>query len=446
MTPQPAASPGTGSLHRVLSLTEVTAGGVGIIIGAGIYVLVGAATAEAGASVWLSFVLAAVLCALTGLSYAELGSRYPSAAAEYTYTQQVLPHWVAFLTGWVMILGLVISAATVALGFASYLRFFLPALDARLGALLLLAIVTVVAWRGIKHSARMTLVFSAVQVGGLLLVIGIGLPHVGEHSLSTEGPPMQVLSGVLGASALVFFAYIGFDEVATLSEETRDPVRTVPRALALALGISTLLYVGVAVSAVSVLGAEALAASSRPLADVVAHVLGDRSAAVMAALALVSTTNTCLLALTSASRVTFGMARDAALPVRFARVDAAHGAPRSAIVVAVLVAVGFALVGDLKLIAGVADFAIYLVFVAVNATVILLRVRGVPAPAGSFSVPGTLGGVPVIPVFGSLVVLLMIAHLDLRSIAIGVALLLLGGLAAWLSTRQRGRRAPTAEP
>jgi APA family basic amino acid/polyamine antiporter len=107
--------------------------------------------------------------------------------------------------------------------------------------------------------------------------------------------------------------------------------------------------------------------------------------------------------------------------------------------VAVLVAVGFALVGDLKLIAGVADFAIYLVFVAVNATVILLRVRGVPAPAGSFRVPGTLGGVPVIPVFGSLVVLLMIAHLDLRSIAIGVALLLLGGLAAWLSTRQRAR-------
>ncbi len=437
MKPQTDITASPGSLHRVLSLTEVTAGGVGIIIGAGIYVLVGAATAEAGASVWMSFAGAAVLCALTGLSYAELGSRFPSAAAEYTYTQQVLPHWVAFLTGWVMILGLVISAATVALGFASYLRYFLPALEPRLGALLLLALVSAVAWRGIKHSARMTLLFSAVQVGGLLLVIGVGLPHVGEHSLLTEGPPMQVLSGVLGASALVFFAYIGFDEVATLAEETRDPVRTVPRALALALGISTVLYVGVAVAAVSVLGADALGASSRPLADVVAHVLGDRSGAAMAVLALVSTTNTCLLAITSASRVTFGMARDAALPAAFARVHAIRGAPQRAIAVAVLVAFAFTLTGDLKLIAGVADFAIYLVFVAVNATVVLLRLRHVPLPPGAFRVAGTMAGVPVLPVLATLSVLVMLAHLDLRSIAIGLALLLLGGGAAWLSTRTR---------
>lgn len=350
--------PPQASLHRVLSLTEVTAGGVGIIIGAGIYVLVGAATAEAGASVWMSFIAAAVLCALTGLSYAELGSRYPSAAAEYTYTQQVLPHWVAFLTGWVMILGLVISAATVALGFASYLRFFVPELDLRIGGLGLLLLVTAMAWRGIKQSARLTLLLSAIQVAGLLFIIGIGIPHLGEHPLVTQGPPNVVLTGILSASALVFFAYIGFDEVATLAEEARDPVRTVPRALALALGISTVLYVGVAVAAVSVLGAEALGASSRPLADVVAHVLGGRSAGVMAVLALVSTTNTCLLAVTSASRVTFGMARDEALPSSLARLHPVRRAPRPAIALAAVVAFGFVLVGDLKLIAGVADFAV----------------------------------------------------------------------------------------
>ncbi len=113
MKAAPPESPGkTPGLHRSLGLGEVTASGVGIIIGAGIYVLLGAATAHAGATVWLAFVLAAVLSALTGLSYAELASMYPSAAAEYEYTRQALPEWIAFVVGWVMVAGLVVAAAT----------------------------------------------------------------------------------------------------------------------------------------------------------------------------------------------------------------------------------------------------------------------------------------------------------------------------------------------
>jgi amino acid transporter len=108
-------------LRRVLGLTEVTAGGVGMIIGAGIYVLLGAATQEAGSLVWLSFLMAAALAGLTGLSYAELSSMFPSAAGEYEYTRHALPDWVAFAVGWTMIVGLVVTAATVSIGFALYL-------------------------------------------------------------------------------------------------------------------------------------------------------------------------------------------------------------------------------------------------------------------------------------------------------------------------------------
>src|SRR5262250_3430628 len=126
------------SLRRVLGLMDVTAGGVGIIIGAGIYVLLGAATAHAGALVWLAFLLAAILSALTGLSYAELSSMFPSAAGEYEYTRQAFPEWLAFVVGWVMIVGLVVAAATVSLSFANYLGYFLE-LDARPLALALLA-------------------------------------------------------------------------------------------------------------------------------------------------------------------------------------------------------------------------------------------------------------------------------------------------------------------
>jgi basic amino acid/polyamine antiporter, APA family len=423
--------PAPTSLHRVLGLTEVTAGGVGIIIGAGIYVLLGAAAAHAGPLVWLAFLLAAGLSLLTGLSYAELSSMFPSSAGEYEYTRHALPEWVAFVVGWTMIVGLVVAAATVSIGFARYVGYFLD-IDTRVVALGLLTVVSAIAMAGIKQSARLTVGLSAVQVGGLVLVVLIGLPHVGDVDLLTG----DGAGGVLGAAALVFFAFIGFDEVITLSEETRDPTRTVPRALLLALGFSATLYVAVAVAAVSVLGPAALAASPRPLADVMAHVLGSRGATVVAAIAIVTTTNTTLLALTAASRVLYGMARAGAMPGRFAGVHARRGSPGRAIVAVTLAAAGFAALGDFAVIAAVTDFAVYVVFLAVNATVIVLR-RTRPEIPRPFAVPGTVGSVPVVPVLGLGSVALMMTQLELLAIALGSALGVAGLVAGWLLRSRR---------
>ena len=419
------------ALRRVLGLTEVTAGGVGIIIGAGIYVLLGAATAQAGPVVWLAFLLAAVLSVLTGLSYAELSSMFPSAAGEYEYTRHALPEWVAFVVGWTMIMGLVVAAATVSIGFARYVGHFLD-VDARVAALGVLTIVSAVAMAGIKQSARLMVALSAVQVGGLLLVVLIGLPHVGDVDLLAGAG----VGGVMGAAALVFFAFIGFDEVITLAEETRDPTRTVPRALLLALGLSATLYVAVAIAAVSVLGAGALAASPRPLADVMAHVLGSRGATVVAAIALVSTTNTTLLALTAASRVLYGMAKAGAMPRRLAAVHARRGTPGRAILAVALVAAAFAGLGEFAVIAAVTDFAVYVVFLAVNATVIVLR-RTRPEIPRPFAIAGSVGGIPVLPILGFGSVALMLTQLPSTAIALGTALCA-GGLAAgWLIRSRR---------
>ena len=304
-------------LVRSLGLGQITASGVGIIIGAGIYVLLGAATAEAGAAVWIAFGVAGLLSGLTALSYAELAAMFPNAGAEYDYTRRVAPEWVAFLVGWVMILGLVIAAAAVSLGFASYLRYFMD-IPQRLGAWALLGLVTAIALAGIEQSAKLTVALSAVQVGGLAVIVAIGVPHIGEQNL-IEG---SSTAGVITAAALVFFAFVGFDEVITLAEETTDPARTVPRALLSALAISTVLYMAVAVAAVSVLGPAALGASEQPLADVMAAAIGGRSADVVAIVALVATTNTTLLAVTAASRLQYGMADTGALPARFARLSA----------------------------------------------------------------------------------------------------------------------------
>jgi len=413
-------------LHRVLGLVEVTAGGVGIIIGAGIYVLLGAATAEAGSLVWIAFLLAAVLSLLTGLSYAELSSMFPSAAGEYEYTRHAMPEWLAFVVGWTMIVGLVVASATVSIGFARYVRYFVD-VDVRLASLALLVFASAVSMLGIKQSARLTVGLSAVQVAGLVLVAAIGLPHVGDVDLFSG----RGLGGVLSAAALVFFAFIGFDEVITLAEETRDPSRTVPRALLLALGLSTALYVAVAIGAVSVLGADALAASPRPLADVMAHVLGDRGATLVAAIAVLTTTNTTLLALTAASRVTYGMAKAGAMPQPFAIVHQGRQTPIRAIVAVGGIATAFAAVGDFAMVAAVTDFAVYVVFLAVNATVVILR-RTHPELRRPFAVIGTIRGVPVLPVLGFASVTIMMTQLDPRAIGVGSAACTVGLTVGWL--------------
>ncbi|HZP27282.1 MAG TPA: APC family permease [Dehalococcoidia bacterium] len=419
---QSAAAP----LHRVLGLVHVTAGGVGIIIGAGIYVLVGSATSEAGGGVWMSFVLAALVSFLTALSYMELASMFPSAAGEYEYTRHAYPEYVAFLVGWVMVSGLMVAAAAVALGFARYVTQFVD-LDTRLSALGLLLLVTGIALTGIRHSARLTVLLSLVQVGGLVLVIGIGIPHLGnENLLAVESP-----GGLLGGAALVFFAFIGFDEVITLAEETEDPVKTVPRGLFLALLISTILYVGVAIAAVSVVGAQALGSSERPLADVIGHALGGRSGDVMASLAIVSTVNTTLLVVTAASRLLYGMASQGSMPAALARVSPNRRVPSNAVVLSALVAAGFVLIRDIALVASVTDFAVYVVFLAVNSSVLLLRIRR-PLAERPYRIPGALGRLPVIPLLGLVSVVLMMTQLQAKATLLGIALVGIGLLASFV--------------
>ncbi len=432
--------PAPPSLRRALGFWEVTASGVGIIVGAGIYVIVGEATADAGNTVWLGFVLAAVLSALSGLSYAELAGMFPRASAEYEYTSHAYPGWVAFLTGWVMIAGLVVAGATISLGFARYLREFFDVPE-KVGALVLLASVGIITLGGIKNSTRLTVVLTVVQVGGLLLVITTGFTHIGNETLLAG----KGAGGVLSAAALVFFAFIGFDEVITLSEETHNPSRTIPRALLAALFISTLLYVAVAVVAVSVIGGEALGASSRPLADVMSVAVGGYSVGLVAAFALASTANAALLVITASSRLTYGMAVSGALPRWLSHVYGRTGAPTYALATSIVVAALFALFGRLSLIASVTDFAVYLVFLAVNGAVITLRLRN-PQHERPFRIPWSIGRVPVLPILGLASTLLMMTQLESRSVVIGLAVVAVGAMVttvytAWQRASRRTARA-----
>ena len=406
---------------RSLGLLQVTASGVAIIVGAGIFVLLGPATERSGGQVWMSFLVAALLCALTALSYMELASMYPRAGSEFEFARQVFPSGVAFAVGWSMAAALVVATATVAVGFARYATYFID-LDDRLMAPATVLVAVLVSARGMAVAARIIVALAALQVVGLLAVVGVGVPSLGDVNL-LEG---EGFGGVLSAAALIFFAYIGFDEVITLSEETHNPKRTIPLALFLALAVSTVLYVAVAAVAVSVLGPDALAASQRPLADVTERALGGWAVDAVAALSLVSTFTTVLLAATAGARMLYALASEGFLPAKMGEVRGGH-TPGPALFVVAIAAVLLALIGDISLLASATDALVFLMFIVTNVVLVILRLR-VPHLERPFRVAGAIGRVPILPVLGFLVTIVLMGRLHLEALLMSVGLVFVGML------------------
>jgi len=326
------------------------------------------------------------------------------------------PRWVSGAVGTTMSLALVVGAATVALGFAKYLDVFYS-VDARLAAFAIIVVCAALSALGVERAVWVVVLLGILEIGTLVVVSIIGVSSFDVEVL-TSGPGF---GGVVSAAALVFFAFIGFDEVITLAEETRDPTRTVPRALLLSLTIATVLYVSVSVSAVGVLGAEALAASSAPLADVFAVVAGDAAGKVVAVAALVSTSTTVLLLLTAASRMLYGMGVVGDVPSIFGRVHRRR-TPGWALGAATSCAVILVIFRDLGVLAEATDGLVYAIFVVVNSVVIGLRFRqpDVPRP---FRVRGSIGRFPVVPAVAIVVTIAVGSRLSRDAIVFAAALI-----------------------
>lgn len=390
-----AAAP---TLRRDLSFLEVVVYGVGLILGAGIYAVLGAAAGIAGEAVVVSVVLAGVTAAFTGLSYAELAARYPQGAGDYVYVRSAfgskrLAEAVAALRVFVG----VVSAAAVAIAFAGYLSSFLD-VSTTAAALGLVAVASLVNYWGIDVSAKVNLVFTAAEVGGLAVVIWVGLGSWGAVDVfdATGGA-----LGVVEATFLLFFAYLGFGSIVTVAEETENPTTTIPRAVVLAIAITTVVYVAVALSAVALADTATLGASASPLAVVAAAGGGPAVGALVGAVALAATANTVLVVLVSTSRLTYGVAKSEyrSLPPAFSRVHPRRHTPYLAVALVGALTVPFVLLDDLVVVAGVANAALLLVFVAVNAALVRLRYDK-PGDRSGFTAPLTVGRVSGTAVLG----------------------------------------------
>jgi APA family basic amino acid/polyamine antiporter len=399
------------SLKKAVSATQLTAMGVGAIIGTGIFVVIGEGAAIAGPAVILSFVLAAVACAFSALSYAELASSIPVAGSAYTYTYATLGEIVAWIIGWDLILEYGVSVAAIAVGWGGNLNAFLDSAfgfalpDAiakspedggvfNLPAVFIVLAITLLLVRGVTESARVNFVMVIVKLAVLAFFIVVSMVNFGTGNFQPFAP--DGVDGVTAAAAIIFFAYIGFDAVSTGSEEAKNPARDLPLAIIGSLIICTIFYVLTAVGAIGVATPAQLAETDAPLAAALDEGAGISWAASILALgAVVAITSVVLVIMYGQTRIFFAMCRDGLLPAKLATVNPRYGTPaRLTIGLGILIAILAALV-PLSEIVKLVNIGTLFAFVLVNIGVIILR-RTRPDMPRPYRVPWS----PVLPGLG----------------------------------------------
>jgi APA family basic amino acid/polyamine antiporter len=430
-------------LKRHLSGLDLAVFGVGVIIGTGIFVLTGeVAKTTTGPAVAISFVIAGVVCGLAAVCYAEFASTVPVAGSAYTFSYATLGEFVAWIIGWDLVLELALGAATVSVGWSGYLNQLLGDLGIPLPesiagetarfnipAIVIALLMTGVLILGIKLSSRVTSVIVAIKVAIVLLVIAVGIFYVEAANYTPFLPPAEPtetgsgwtapliqtlfgfapstfgVGGVLAGAAIVFFAFIGFDIVATAAEETKDPKRDLPRGIIGSLVVCTVLYVAVSLVVVGMQRYTELS-SAAPLADAFRSVGLPFFSGVISVGALAGLTSVVMILMLGQSRVLFAMSRDRLLPPGLAAVHPKYGTPyKITLITGVFVAV-LAGVVPLGTLAELVNIGTLFAFVLVSIGVIVLR-RTRPDLPRSFRVPL----VPVLPIVSALACLYLMLNL-----------------------------------
>ncbi|MFC7546806.1 amino acid permease [Plantactinospora sp. GCM10030261] len=459
-------------LRRELSGLDLTVFGIGVIIGTGIFVLTGvAANQTAGPAVAVSFVVAGIACALAALCYAEFASTVPVAGSAYTFSYAALGELVAWIIGWDLALEFILAGATVAVGWSQYFAVFLETLGItlpaalaggedgafNLPATLIVLILTAVLVGGIKISSRVNAVIVTIKVAVVLAVIIIGAFFVKGSNYTPFVPPSEPtdggsgvdatlleaifgqapanfgISGIFAAGALVFFAFIGFDIVATAAEETKLPQRDMPRGILGSLAICTALYVAVSLVVVGMQNYAELDTEA-PLAAAFQAVGQPFVANLITVGALAGLTTVVMILMMGQSRVAFAMSRDGLLPRWLSRVHPRFGTPyRITIIVGLLVA---ALAGFIPLeeLAELVNIGTLFAFALVSAAVIILR-RTRPDLRRGFRVPW----MPVIPILAVLTCVMLMMFLTVETWLRFLAWMALGFVVYFLYGRRHSR-------
>lgn len=384
-------------LKRNLGLGLMIFYGVGVMVGAGVYVLIGAVAGTAGIYAPVAFMVAGLIAAPTALSYAELSSRHPEAAGEAAYVEASFGRqWLVVLTGLSVVLVGSVSAAAVMRGGIGYLNGLLS-VDPTLAAVVIGSALVLVALVGALESLAVAALFTVVEVLGLMAVTGAGL--LAEPSADWAQMSSPSLAGIGSGAVLAFFAFIGFEDMVNMAEETRDPQKTMPKAIIWSLVITSVLYALVSWAAVRSLGIQELATSEQPLALVWERSTGT-SARFFSLIAVVAALNGILAQLVMASRVLMGMGRRYRGMRSLALINPRFGTPVLATILVGTVVVAISVTAPVQVLAEITSFLLLLIFVLINTSLIVLKRK---SDSSGFEVPLW---VPVLGVLGSLLALI----------------------------------------
>jgi APA family basic amino acid/polyamine antiporter len=405
-----------------LGLFDATAIGVGAIIGGGIFVVTGIAAGLAGSAFLLSMVVAAAISLFTASSFAELTAWLPKEGSIYEYSYRLISPFAGFLTGWMWILSNTFAGAAVSLGFAYYLTALWPVLPANYVAGTICLAFTAINYYSIRESARLNSILVAAKLFILALFIVLGLPHISQSNFAPFKP---LEAGVFYGAFYIFFAYGGFARAAVVAEEIKDAKRNVPRAILLALAISTVVYLLVGTVAVGLVGADKLASSNSPLAEAISATGSNAAVLIVSVGGMLATASVLLTSILGVSRMAYAMAKRKDLPDAAGKLDPKHNTPYYSVWIIGCAMILLVLLVDLTRVVAISTFSLLFFYTLANVSALRLKtsvgVRG--------RILATLGA-------GTCLAFLAFAlFVSLQSWLIGAASLLAG--AVYYAAKQR---------
>ena len=393
--PDPSAAPAP-ALKRAINLPFLVFYGLGTTLGAGIYVLIGEVVVEAGAYAPAAFLLAGAVAAFTALSFGEFASRHPESAGEAVYVSAGFSsRWLPALVGLIVAFAGVVSSAALARGVTGYLATFiaLPDIAAILIVVLLLGAIAII---GIQESMAVLTVMTILEAGALIVLIGLGFTAdpVPQQAAVDLAPHGGIALGILGAAALAFYAFIGFEDMVNVAEEVHNPTRTLPLAIIIVLVVTVLIYAGVSIVAANARGLVDFETEGAPLAALFTALSG-LPPQFIAGIGLMAVANGILIQIIMASRVLYGLGKRNMVPQIFATISPRTQTPLVATVSVIVVVLTLAIASNVQTLAQLTSTLILTVFTTVNLSLILVK-RRQDGVTPAFKVP------LIIPVIGFL--------------------------------------------
>jgi APA family basic amino acid/polyamine antiporter len=421
-------------LKRVLNLFDATAVGIGAIIGAGIFVVLGIAAGYAGPSVIVSMIVAGIVASFTAFSFAELSSAIPREGGAYAFAYELISPATAFVVGCLWLFAQIVAGAAISLGFASYFVTIFPTLPIKTVAALAAAALTGLNVAGIKQSATVNNLLVLIKIAILCLFVGFGVFSMNLQNFSSFNP--KGVFGILEGAGFIFFAYLGFGRIATLGEEVKNPQRTLPLSILLSLMVSVVVYILTGFVATGLQDYKVIAQSGSPLADAAKATGNSALVAAVSLGALIATVSVLLTNLIGLSRVSFAMARDGQLPKTAAKISSRFGTPYASILVMGAVTASLAFVLDLRQTVAITSFGLLSTHVVVNLSAIVLRKK--TPRSNTFRVPFY----PIIPLLGILSCVILMFSLPEESWIAAAAIVAFSAGFYFMRSEWRLRRQP----